>query len=702
MHDKLIRHGTLLLCLLLAWPALLAAGPAKARDKIVRVGVYENAPKIFTSKSGRPSGIFIDIIENIADKEGWELIFVPGTWAEGLTRLEKGEIDLMPDVAYTTKRDELFAFHALPVLSSWFQVYTPRGAQIQSILDLNGKKILVLERSVQQEALIRLARGFELDSTLIPVTDYETMFEMAARGEADACITNRFYGPLHAKKLGLVNSPVVFEPSDLFFAACKGDPKHLLADIDSNLEELKQNPQSPYYGSLKRWISEEVEYALPSWLPVAGVAAGVVLVLSLLGGVLLKYQVNARTRDLQKMNEELGASERKYRELVMLANSIILRWTPDGKITFLNEFGQRFFGYAEEEILGRPVVGSIVPGKESTGRDLSTLLTDISADPEKFERNENENLRKNGERVWIDWTNKVIEDGQGRIKEILSIGSDITRRKNYEEEVFLLNEELKRNAEVLEQRVADRTAELSIAKQRAESADRLKSAFLATMSHELRTPLNSIIGFTGIMLQGLAGPLNPEQEKQMGMVQKSARHLLALINDVLDISKIEADQLEISMEPFALAPSIEKMAGLVSPLADKKGLSLEVELAENLGVINSDPRRLEQVVINLLNNAVKFTEKGRVRLSCKMEKDDYVIAVSDTGIGIREEDLPRLFKAFHQIDTGLSRKHEGTGLGLSICKKLVGLMGGSIIVESRWEEGSTFTVRLPLRPGGSE
>lgn len=250
--------------------------------------------------------------------------------------------------------------------------------------------------------------------------------------------------------------------------------------------------------------------------------------------------------------------------------------------------------------------------------------------------------------------------------------------------------------EELEERVRQRTADLVEARDAAESADRLKSAFLATMSHELRTPLNSIIGFTGIVLQGLAGPLNEEQIKQLGMVQNSSRHLLALINDVLDISKIEAGQLEIHCRPFSLPQAIEKATSTVLPLATKKGLTLRMEISPEVDQLDSDQRRTEQVLLNLLSNAVKFTDAGTVCIRCCKDGEWVVIAVEDTGIGIDTRHLKSIFEPFRQVDTGLARSREGTGLGLSICKRLVEKLGGSIAVTSISGYGSTFTVRLPL------
>lgn len=239
--------------------------------------------------------------------------------------------------------------------------------------------------------------------------------------------------------------------------------------------------------------------------------------------------------------------------------------------------------------------------------------------------------------------------------------------------------------------------ELRLASERAKSSDRVKSAFLATMSHELRTPLNSIIGFTGVILQGLAGPVNDEQKKQLEMVRGSARHLLALINDILDISKIEAGELEVRIEAFDLRHSIHNVMAMVRPLADKKGLHLHCDLPVELGTWVSDRRRVEQVLINLLNNGLKFTEQGEVRLTATVTACALEIHVSDTGIGIEPSDLATLFQPFRQVDSSLTRQRDGTGLGLAICRRLAELLGGQMAVTSTEGLGSVFTLTLPRK-----
>ncbi|MFH2067417.1 MAG: ATP-binding protein [Pseudomonadota bacterium] len=694
-----------------------------AGDRVVTVGVYENAPKIFTAESGKPAGIFIDIIEHIAKTQGWDLRYVSGTWGQGLDRVEKGEIDLMPDVAYTSDRSRIYAFHKVPVLSSWYQVYAPEKSRIQTILDLNGKRILVLERSVQQEAFTRLSKGFGLNMTLISVPDYDTMFATVAKGGADAAITNRFYGMMHAKQFGLVDTAVIFEPSDLFFAAPKNGDNDILTVIDEHLDDLKQDHASIYYQSLKRWSSEDVQFKLPEWVKNIGIALGVFLLMSLAGGILLKRQVNARTTSLSHRNAQMAIMDRTLRAAAteryvpailenLLQGALDLTGVESGVLCLSDPETKGMSLSAVRNVSGKMAARLTINASRMNGCFSGCALD--SGKPSILRGNNATNSPaaqpssdEEGFRFHASFPLKVKDEiiamlcifsntGTQPDQQAMDLVEDICSTVAMAIQNARLFEQARHHEKMLEQKVAEQTAELTVAMEQAMAADRLKSAFLATMSHELRTPLNSIIGFTGIMLQGLAGPLNEEQHKQLSMVQGSSRHLLALINDVLDISKIEAGQLNLSVSSFALKGSIEKMVKLVSPQAKAKGIALRIEMDENVDTVTTDQRRLEQVILNLLNNAVKFTETGEVSILCRRDHDHYRISVSDTGIGIKPEEISGLFQPFHQIDTGLSRKHEGTGLGLSICWKLITMMNGTIDVQSVWEKGSTFTVRLPV------
>jgi len=226
--------------------------------------------------------------------------------------------------------------------------------------------------------------------------------------------------------------------------------------------------------------------------------------------------------------------------------------------------------------------------------------------------------------------------------------------------------------------------------------DRLKSMFIASMSHELRTPLNSIIGFTGIMLLGMSGELTVEQRKQLMMVKSSAAHLLALINDVIDVSKIESGKVELAIEEFDLSAVAQEVKKSFEDAGDKQVLKIMLDAPKSL-VIKSDKRRTKQIIMNLLSNAVKFTDKGKIDIKVEKKVEKAEVSVTDTGIGIRKEDISKLFKPFSRIYSECSPIQEGTGLGLYLSKKLADLLGAEIKAESEFGRGSEFTVSLPLR-----
>jgi signal transduction histidine kinase len=231
-----------------------------------------------------------------------------------------------------------------------------------------------------------------------------------------------------------------------------------------------------------------------------------------------------------------------------------------------------------------------------------------------------------------------------------------------------------------------------------EAANRHKDEFLASMSHELRTPLNAVIGFSEVLLERMFGELNAKQEEYLNDILASGRHLLSLINDILDLAKIEAGRMELELDDFELAPAIDNAVVLVRERATRKGLVLETALARDLGTIRADQRKVKQVLLNLLSNAVKFTpEGGRVEVRAQRVDGHVEVSVSDTGIGVAPEDQEAVFEEFRQVGTDYARKHEGTGLGLTLSRRFVELHGGHITLKSRLGEGSTFTFTLPVR-----
>ena len=270
---------------------------------------------------------------------------------------------------------------------------------------------------------------------------------------------------------------------------------------------------------------------------------------------------------------------------------------------------------------------------------------------------------------------------------------ELEEKRNHAEEA------LRRAHEELEVKVLERTDELAQANLRLQELDQLKSMFIASMSHELRTPLNSIIGFSGVILQGIAGDVTDEQRKQLTIVKRSANHLLDLINDIIDVSKIEADKVELAIEGFDLPSLIREVKESFSLAAREHGLVLDIVTVDSLG-IESDKRRVKQILDNFVSNAMKFTDQGRIEIKVEKRGNVAEISVRDTGIGIREEDIGRLLKAFSRIHTE-GRIREGSGLGLHLSRKIAVLLHGEISVESEFGKGSTFTLALPLRRGNT-
>ena len=394
----------------------------------------------------------------------------------------------------------------------------------------------------------------------------------------------------------------------------------------------------------------------------------------------------APDRKLLTLLEQIGVQlsaviERRQAEESHARLTAIIEATSDfvaiadarGNVLYCNRGARKLLGVGEEEDISGLRVADTHPA--ATAAVILNEGLPTAARVGEW-RGETSFLARDGRETPVSQVILAHKSPEGMVRHFSTIARDITERKRAEQE-------------------------MERSKEAAEAASRAKSDFLANMSHELRTPLNAIIGFSEILQDLTFGPLNPKQSRYVDNVLTSGRHLLNLINDILDLSKIEAGKMKLEPAPFRVKGAIEDALVLVKEKALKHGLDLVLDAADNL-TITADERKFKQIMFNLLSNATKFTpDGGRITVAAERCAKNVQISVTDTGIGIKPEDQPRLFHEFQQLDTSLARKHEGTGLGLALSRKFVELHGGRIWVESPGAgKGSAFRFVLPLEQPG--
>jgi len=380
---------------------------------------------------------------------------------------------------------------------------------------------------------------------------------------------------------------------------------------------------------------------------------------------------------------------------------------PDGYVLSWNAGAERLKGYAASEIIGRHF-SVFYPAEDlatdKPGQELRTAATTGRAEDEGWR------LRKDGTRFWASLLITALRDKSGELVGFGKVTRDLTERRAAQERSLESAREIaaqqaaramaeKRSDEMqaLAGKLRDQAEQLERQSIAAGVANRAKSEFLAAMSHELRTPLNAIGGYTQLLQMGIAGPVTPEQQKQLDRIQRSQQHLLSVINDILNFSRIEAGQIDYRIERVAICDAVESVVTMITPQADEKRVALRMEHTGLPLTAMADLQKLEQIILNLLSNAVKFTAPGgTISLSCAVEGDVVALSLSDTGIGIPADQLEDIFEPFMQVGRSLATPKEGTGLGLAISRDLARGMDGALTVESREGEGSTFTLRLPL------
>jgi PAS domain S-box-containing protein len=794
-----------------------STGISGASPQTIKVGIYENNPKIFTNDKGNPAGFWPEIINYIATEEGWDIQYVHGSWSECLEKLKNGEIDMMPDVAYTEERAATFQFSQETVYTSWTQVYTKPGAKIQSIIDLEGKIVAVLKGSVNVEGpdgIKALVKAFNISCTFDEADSYNRVFDLVRSGEADAGVASKDFGYRNLRDYGLTETSIIFQPARIYFAFPKKAAlnQNLIERVDFQIEKLKADSGSVYYRSLNKWLAPQSGSGsfIPIWIIWTLVGIGVLVLLLGAGVYIFRLQLRKRTGELteeiaqrEKAEQSIRLSEAKYSTLVERSNDGIII-IQDGLMAFLNQRMISLSGYNQEEVIGKPFIDFIAPkyksivaerylhrtegesvperyeaelaakgrtiaveinanlieyqGKPATMaiirditeqnkmweilRDRETRLSVIydnvsdivfviDAEPDDCFRFVSVNRRflevtglsteqiigkkyqevipptaqamvfnKYKEAIntglFVHWeeiseypagtkygeiTIVPVRDADGKYTRLIGTVHDITERKQSEIE-------LEKYRDHLEELVKKRTKEL-------EQANLHKSQFLANMSHELRTPLNSIIGYTKLLLDGMEGSITADQRDDLQTVYDNSKHLLSLINDLLDLSKIEAGKFEVVKEEFAVSELLSKIFPGMEKLARDKGLDLSYSVETGIEKIYADKNKTKQVLFNLIGNAIKFTQKGGVKLEINKNEHEFVFSVVDSGVGIAKEDLLVLFNSYKQVGPARLDGYEGTGLGLVISKQFVELQGGRIWVESKVGEGSKFSFSIP-------
>jgi len=635
-------------------------------DKI-RLGVDPAWPPFeFFDATRVYSGISSDYVDLLNGKLNIDMQPVRDlSWSEVLDQARAGEIDVLPSVVKTPERSKFLLF-TKPYLSSPMVILTREDAPfITGVDDFDSGRVAVIKDYVTQEFLERdyPNREFYIAKNI------DEALRAVSRGKVDAFVGNLASIGYTTQKLQLSNLKVATTTPykyELAFAVREDWPE-LVNILDKSLLSIPEPEKTKIHN---HWTRVRVEQRV-DWNFVLRLVGALVLVGGLIVVIILRWNraLAREVKERKRAEEALREHEENLRGMYDSTTVGICVLDLQGRFIENNATWRRMLGYTEEEHRRLTNLDVTHPEDRDETRKLIVSLTkgDIGA-----YRQERRFVRKDGSIFWGDISVSPIRDKFGKPQAVIGMLVNITERKHMEEELIH-------------------------AKLVAEDANKAKSVFLANMSHELRTPLNAILGYTELVLDKIYGDVPEKIHEVLGRLEKNGRHLLGLINDVLDISKIEAGRLKLSLNDYSMQEVVQTVFTAVESLATEKNLALKIDVSQDLTIGKGDEQRIAQVLLNLVGNAIKFTEAGEVRVEVSASDGTFLVAVSDTGPGISQADQQKIFKEFHQVDGSSTREKGGTGLGLSIVKRIIEMHGGHIWVESSPGKGSTFRFKLPIR-----
>lgn len=647
--------------------------------KTVRVGVYDNAPLVFTDEQGREKGLFIDVLEHIAGKENWQLSYVPGSFFECLQRLESGKIDLVTTVAYSEERERRFDFTYRTMITNWGQVYTRKDLTLTSVLDLAGKKIAVMKGDIHNRVLQGLTEAFGIECRFIEADEKELIFELIENGIVHAGAMNRLYGQRNEKRYNVRRSSLVFNPIEIRYAVAEGRNGDIISAIDRHLLKLKGDSGSVYHRSMSRWLVTGHEGGIPRWILWTAAAGGALLLFFLAVGFVLRTQVKARTAELAEGNRQLQGeiaerrravaalkeSEERFRQYFEedLAGAYISR--PDGTLIACNPAFAAIFGFDSPADAMAMDLDSIFPEEAPRKAFLSRLAVE-----KKIEFCESTLIGRKGKILHVVENAVGGFDGAGNLMEIKGSLIDVTEKKMLENQLFQAS--------------------------KMEAIGTLAGG----IAHDFNNILAAIMGYAEMARLDLE--VDSPVRDRMDKILAASHRAKEIVMQILAFSR----QGESEREPLNLRSVVrETLTFLRASLPSTVRIEEEIEKAPMTVLANGT--QMHQVLMNLCTNAFHAMEKTGGALCLNLRKNpkgdgaphpdlapgDYIeLSVSDTGEGIDGNIRERIFDPYFTTKA----LGKGTGMGLAVVHGIVTSHGGAVTVCSAPGEGTTFHIFLPL------